>query len=47
VEDGRISLINRVHLRYEGTDSALIVLFDTDDSMQAQFEAAYRKRFPS
>jgi 5-oxoprolinase (ATP-hydrolysing) len=45
VEDGRIALINRVHLRYEGTDSALIVLFDTNDSMQAQFEAAYRKRY--
>jgi 5-oxoprolinase (ATP-hydrolysing) len=45
VEDGRISLINRVHLRYEGTDSALIVLFDTNDSMQEQFEAAYRKRY--
>ncbi|MFC0170385.1 hydantoinase B/oxoprolinase family protein [Pseudoduganella danionis] len=41
----RISLMRRVHLRYEGTDSALIVLFDTLDSMQAQFEAAYRKRY--
>ncbi|GJJ01952.1 5-oxoprolinase [Duganella rhizosphaerae] len=45
VEDERIVLIRRVHLRYEGTDSALIVLFDTADSMQAQFEAAYRKRY--
>jgi 5-oxoprolinase (ATP-hydrolysing) len=41
----RISLIRRVHLRYEGTDSALIVLFDSIDSMTAQFEAAYKKRF--
>jgi 5-oxoprolinase (ATP-hydrolysing) len=47
VEDGRISLINRVHLRYEGTDSALIVLFDTNDSMQEQFEAAYASAIPS
>ncbi|NGZ84882.1 hydantoinase B/oxoprolinase family protein [Duganella aceris] len=45
VDDARIALIRRVHLRYEGTDSALIVLFDTNDSMQAQFEAAYRKRY--
>jgi len=45
VEDERIALINRVHLRYEGTDSALIVLFDSNDSMKAQFEAAYRKRY--
>ena len=41
----RIRLVLRVHLRYEGTDSALIVLFDTIERMKAQFEAAYKKRF--
>ncbi|MTW12706.1 5-oxoprolinase [Pseudoduganella eburnea] len=41
----RISVVRRVHLRYEGTDSALIVLFDSIEQMEAQFEAAYRKRF--
>ena len=45
VADERISLVRRVHLRYEGTDSALIVLFDTNASMQVQFENAYKKRF--
>ncbi|MES2739680.1 MAG: hydantoinase B/oxoprolinase family protein [Pseudomonadota bacterium] len=45
VAPGRIDLIRRVHLRYEGTDSALSVLFDTDAGMQAQFELAYKKRF--
>ncbi|USX11790.1 hydantoinase B/oxoprolinase family protein [Oxalobacteraceae bacterium OTU3CAMAD1] len=45
VADDRIALIRRVHLRYEGTDSALIVLFDTQHSMKSQFEAAYRKRY--
>ncbi|MBV7534607.1 hydantoinase B/oxoprolinase family protein [Duganella sp. sic0402] len=45
VDDARISLIRRVHLRYEGTDTALIVLFDTLESMQRQFETAYRKRY--
>ncbi len=45
VADERISVVRRVHLRYEGTDSALIVLFDIIESMKAQFEAAYRKRF--
>ncbi|APA68590.1 hydantoinase B/oxoprolinase family protein [Janthinobacterium sp. 1_2014MBL_MicDiv] len=45
VEADRIALVHRVHLRYEGTDSALVVLFDTLASMQAQFEAAYKKRF--
>lgn len=41
----RIALLRRVHLRYEGTDTALVVLFDTVAGMQAQFEAAYRQRF--
>jgi 5-oxoprolinase (ATP-hydrolysing) len=41
----RITLVRRVHLRYEGTDSAIIVLFDEPDGMTRQFEAAYKKRF--
>jgi 5-oxoprolinase (ATP-hydrolysing) len=41
----RIVLVRRVHLRYEGTDSAIIVLFADRAGMQAQFEAAYKKRF--
>ena len=41
----RITLVRRVHLRYEGTDSAIIVLFDQAAQMQAQFETAYKKRF--
>jgi 5-oxoprolinase (ATP-hydrolysing) len=41
----RIETIQRVHLRYEGTDSALVVLFDTPGSMKAQFEIAYKRRF--
>ncbi|MCE3264295.1 MAG: 5-oxoprolinase [Pseudoduganella sp.] len=45
VANERISVVRRAHLRYEGTDSALVVLFDTIDGMVAQFEAAYRKRF--
>ncbi|PLY41851.1 5-oxoprolinase [Janthinobacterium sp. ROICE36] len=45
VAQERIALVSRVHLRYEGTDSALVVLFDTAAGMQAQFEAAYKKRF--
>jgi 5-oxoprolinase (ATP-hydrolysing) len=40
-----IETVRRVHLRYEGTDCALVVLFDTPASMQAQFEAAYKRRF--
>jgi 5-oxoprolinase (ATP-hydrolysing) len=41
----RVRDIRRVHLRYEGTDSALIVVFDSLADMQSQFEAAYKKRF--
>ncbi|MDB5906017.1 MAG: 5-oxoprolinase, partial [Massilia sp.] len=41
----RITLVRRVHLRYEGTDSAIIVLFDEAEGMTRQFEAAYKKRF--
>jgi 5-oxoprolinase (ATP-hydrolysing) len=37
--------IQRVHLRYEGTDSALLVLFGSLESMRSQFENAYKKRF--
>jgi len=41
----RIRVIERVHLRYEGTDSALVVGRDTIPGMVAQFEAAYRRRY--
>ncbi len=45
MEPGRIALVERVHLRYEGTDSALVVQFDDVASMQAQFEQAYKRRY--
>jgi 5-oxoprolinase (ATP-hydrolysing) len=45
VQPDRIVDVRRVHLRYEGTDSALIVLFGDPAAMQAQFEAAYSKRY--
>jgi 5-oxoprolinase (ATP-hydrolysing) len=41
----RIRIIRRVHLKYEGTDSALQVLAGSHGDMQQQFEAAYRLRF--
>ncbi len=41
----RIRVILRVHLRYQGTDSAIIVLFDNRERMKAQFESEYKKRF--
>lgn len=42
---GRIDVLRRVHLRYEGTDSALVIPFADADGMRASFEAAYRQRY--
>ena len=41
----RIELRQRAHLRYEGTDSALVVPWGDQDQLMAGFEAAYRQRF--
>ena len=41
----RIELRQRVHLRYEGTDSALVVPWGDLAQLVASFEAAYRQRF--
>jgi 5-oxoprolinase (ATP-hydrolysing) len=35
----------RVHVRYEGTDSAIVVPFGDAAPVQASFEAVYRQRF--
>ncbi len=45
VAPGRIELVQRVHLRYEGTDSAIVVPFGETDAMQAAFEKAYKRRY--
>jgi 5-oxoprolinase (ATP-hydrolysing) len=41
----RIEVLRRVHLRYEGTDSSIVVSFGSREQMQAAFEQAYRRRF--
>jgi 5-oxoprolinase (ATP-hydrolysing) len=41
----RIDVLRRVHLKYEGTDSALLIEFGTLSQMRERFEAAYRSRF--
>jgi 5-oxoprolinase (ATP-hydrolysing) len=41
----RIAVLRRAHLKYEGTDTALIVTLGPIADMVAQFEAAYRKQF--
>jgi len=45
VAPASIRLVRRVHLKYEGTDTALAVAFGAIDSMQAQFDALYTQRF--
>nr|HET7859027.1 hydantoinase B/oxoprolinase family protein [Caldimonas sp.] len=41
----RIAVHRRAHLRYEGTDTALVVAFADARGLQDAFEAAYRQRF--
>ncbi|MGH8808152.1 MAG: hydantoinase/oxoprolinase family protein, partial [Noviherbaspirillum sp.] len=45
VDAARIRVVERAHLRYDGTDSVIVVVFDTVAKMVAQFEAAYKKRY--
>ncbi len=45
VPAGRLRRVARAHLKYEGTDTALIVEFGDAEGMRAAFEAAYRSRF--
>jgi 5-oxoprolinase (ATP-hydrolysing) len=45
VDPAAIRVLRRVHLKYEGTDTALIVAFGSREDMQAQFERAYQKQF--
>jgi len=40
-----IELRERIHVRYQGTDTALVVAFGAIDAVRAAFEAAYRQRF--
>ncbi|SVC73592.1 uncharacterized protein METZ01_LOCUS326446, partial [marine metagenome] len=45
IEPGAVSVIRRVHLRYEGTDTALQVDYGSIKEMQDRFELAYRQRY--
>ncbi|MBC7600377.1 MAG: hydantoinase B/oxoprolinase family protein, partial [Polaromonas sp.] len=42
---GAITLHRRVHVRYDGSDAALVVPVGTLQEIQSGFEAAYRQRF--
>src|SRR2546428_6280586 len=45
VSPQRVRVVRRAHLKYEGTDTALIVALGPIADMLSQFEAAYRKQF--
>ncbi len=45
VEDICVQVLLRAHLRYEGTDSALMVEFAEVEAMRSQFEQIYRQRY--
>ena len=45
VATARIARRERIHLRYQGTDTALVVDAADEPAMRAAFDAAYRQRF--
>ena len=45
VEESRTQTVRRVHLRYDGTDSALVVEHGSYDELVERFEAAHKQRF--
>ncbi|HEY4542727.1 MAG TPA: hydantoinase B/oxoprolinase family protein [Noviherbaspirillum sp.] len=45
VEASRIRLVERVHVRYDGTDSVIVVGFGSVEEMVERFESAYKQRY--
>jgi 5-oxoprolinase (ATP-hydrolysing) len=45
VPDERIRVVHRVHLRYHGTDTALVIPAGPPETMAKAFEEAYLRRF--
>jgi 5-oxoprolinase (ATP-hydrolysing) len=45
VSGNAVQVRQRVHVRYQGSDSALVVPFGTQQEIVSGFEAAYRQRF--
>ncbi|HEX9585919.1 MAG TPA: hydantoinase B/oxoprolinase family protein, partial [Gammaproteobacteria bacterium] len=45
IKDDEIRIVRRIHVKYEGTDSALIVPFGSRGEIVEGFEAAYRDRY--
>jgi 5-oxoprolinase (ATP-hydrolysing) len=45
IAEARIAVLRRLHLKYDGTDTPLIVDFATADAMAEQFETLHRQRY--
>ncbi len=45
VDEGKIRVVRQVHLRYDGTDTALEIDFAAPAEMAAAFESMHRQRF--
>ncbi len=45
IDEDRISVKQRVHVRYDGTDAAMIVDFADHNSIREQFESTHMQRF--
>jgi 5-oxoprolinase (ATP-hydrolysing) len=45
VAQATITTHRRIHVRYQGTDTALVVAFGDEAAIRAAFEAGYRQRF--
>ncbi len=45
IAEDHTRVVRRVHVRYEGTDSALVVPFGSRSEIVAAFESAYRDRY--
>jgi 5-oxoprolinase (ATP-hydrolysing) len=45
IERGRVTVLKKLHLKYEGTDTALVVPYGSIDEIVANFEAAHRQRY--
>ncbi|RQS71976.1 5-oxoprolinase [Burkholderia sp. Bp8963] len=45
VDDSRIAVIRRVHVRYEGTDTCLILPYGSLEQVRDAFEREYRARY--
>jgi len=45
IAESRIEVLRQLHLRYQGSDSPLVIPFGSPDEVVAAFEEAYRQRY--